>query len=145
MKESTGAGRWWVDTNLVVRLVTGDPPAMAEEAARFFEAGARGDLSLRLDPLVVAEALYALTSFYKLPRERVVVALKEVVGLPGLRVEQRAVVLRALALHGDTPKLHYVDAWLTARAEAAGEGVATFDAGIRKSAPVPVRHPADPL
>ncbi len=84
--------RWWVDTNLVVRLVTGDPPAMAEQAARFFEVNAGKGTPLRLGPLVVAEALYVLTSFYKLSRTRAAEALLMIAGLPGLRVEQRDLV-----------------------------------------------------
>ena len=139
--EPPTAQRWWIDTNVVVRLVTGDPPAMAEQAAAFLEESTRTGRPLRLDPLVVAEALYVLTSFYELPRGRAVDALRAVVGLPGLRVEQRAAVLRALELHRTTPKLHFVDAWLTAQAEAAGDGVVTFDAGMAKAAGVPALRP----
>ena len=135
--------RWWIDTNLVVRLVTGDPPAMAEQAARFFELNAGKGTPLRLDPLVVAEALYVLTSFYKLSRVRAVEALLGVVGLPGLRVERRDLVVHSLKLHAETPKLHFLDAWLATKAEAGGDGVATFDAGIAKAAAVPVWNPGE--
>lgn len=134
---------WWIDTNLVVRLVTGEPPSGAEEAARFFEAAGVNGLTLRLDPLVVAEALCVLTSFYRLPRGRAVESLLAVAQLPALRLEDRSLVVRALGLHATHPKLHFVDAWLAARAEVAGEGVATFDAGLQKSAGVPMRSPSD--
>lgn len=139
--EPPASRRWWVDTNVVVRLVTGDPPVMAERATAFLEESTRAGRPLRLDPLVVAEALYVLTSFYGLPRGRAVEALRAVVDLPGLRVEQRAAVVRALELHRATPKLHFVDAWLTARAEAAGDGVVTFDAAMAKAAGVPALQP----
>ena len=133
---------YFLDTNLVVRLVTGDPPDMAAAAEATFRRAARREFALHLTALVVGEAVYVLTSFYKLPRGRAAEALSRVIGLPGVRAPEAAALLRALGLFATVPRLHFVDAYVTARAEAGAAGVSSFDAGIRRAGLVPVLDPA---
>jgi predicted nucleic acid-binding protein len=56
----------FVDTNILVRPGTGDPPAQAAWATKFL---ATSD-ELLLADLVVAEVVYVLESFYQVSRER---------------------------------------------------------------------------
>lgn len=56
----------FIDTNVLVRHLTGDPVDMAERATRFL--GEERDLLLA--DLVVAETVYVLESFYETPREQ---------------------------------------------------------------------------
>ena len=59
--------RAFCDTNILVRHLTGDPPAMAARATRFLaEAN-----ELLLVDLIVAEVVYVLESFYEVPRPQV--------------------------------------------------------------------------
>jgi predicted nucleic acid-binding protein len=51
---------YWLDTSLLLRLLTGDPPPLAEKALRVFREAEEGRLLLRVHPLVVAEAFYTL-------------------------------------------------------------------------------------
>jgi predicted nucleic acid-binding protein len=51
---------YWLDTSLLLRLLTGDPPPLAEKALRVFREAEEGRLLLRVRPLVVAEAFYTL-------------------------------------------------------------------------------------
>jgi predicted nucleic acid-binding protein len=131
----------FLDTNLVVRLVTGDPPEMAQPVKRLFERAALKEGTLRLTSLVVGESLYVLTSFYKLPRDRVAQALIRVIDLPGVRTAEADPLKRSLDLFAENPKLHFVDAYLIARAETDKRGVATADEAIQKSSLVPVHNP----
>ena len=57
----------FVDTNILVRHLTGDPPAMAMRATAFLA----GQPELYLADLIVAETVYVLESFYKAPRDQV--------------------------------------------------------------------------
>jgi predicted nucleic acid-binding protein len=57
----------FVDTNILVRHLTGDPPELAERATRFLAEAQQ----LLLADLVVAEMVYVLESYYEVQRERV--------------------------------------------------------------------------
>ena len=54
----------FIDTNILVRHLTGDPPDMAARASRFLAE----EHDLLLADLVVAETIYVLESFYEAPR-----------------------------------------------------------------------------
>jgi len=57
-----------LDTNILIRHLTGDPPAQAKRATAYLGA----DHELVLTDLVLAEMVYVLESFYEVPRtERV--------------------------------------------------------------------------
>lgn len=53
---------YWLDTSLLLRLLTGDPPPLAEKALQVFREAEEERLLLRVHPLVVAEAFYTLVS-----------------------------------------------------------------------------------
>lgn len=50
-----------LDTNILIRHLTGDPPAQAKRATRFLAAGD----NLLLVDVVFAECVYMLESFYE--------------------------------------------------------------------------------
>jgi len=54
----------FVDTNVLVRYLTDDPPELAERAARVIESEAQ----LMVSELVLVEAAYVLTTVYEIPR-----------------------------------------------------------------------------
>jgi predicted nucleic acid-binding protein len=62
----------FVDTNILVRHLTGDPPAMAERATAFLAS----QPELYLADLIVAETVCVLESFYKAPRDQVAAAMR---------------------------------------------------------------------
>ncbi|MBI4260972.1 MAG: PIN domain-containing protein [Actinobacteria bacterium] len=112
-----------VDSNVLIRHLTGDPPEMARRATRFLSAGHR----LLLTDLVVAEVVYVLSTFYGRPREEVAVAVKSLLALPSLAVSDLALLLRGIELF-ETLSIDFADAYLAAAAEVTGIGVvASFD------------------
>ncbi len=68
-----------LDTSVVMRLLTGDPPDQAKLAAAFLtESKAAGD-RLRVTDLVIAEAYFALHSKYKVPKAEALLRLRQFV------------------------------------------------------------------
>lgn len=115
-----------VDTNVLVRHLTGEPPAMARRAAAFLGSA----VELHLADLSVAELVFVLESFYELPRARVVELIRATIALENIVVEDDRRLLRALVVYEDA-RLHFAEAYLVARAEATGDGaVASFDRSI---------------
>lgn len=134
-------GRYLVDTNLIIRLVIGTPQDAAGAVESLFVQAAARRLTLLMEPLVLAEAFYVLTSFYKVSRHAALDALGRVIQLPGIQVADAAILERAFELCAARSQLHFVDCYLMAKAEAGQLGIATFDAAIGKYTEVPVLNP----
>jgi predicted nucleic-acid-binding protein len=126
-----GAGRLapvtaFVDTNVLIRHLTGDPPEQAARATRFL---ARAD-ALVLADLVVAEVVYVLESFYRVERPRVADMVRALLAFRSVRVVDGELLLRAVELY-ETEHLDFAEAYLAAAAERTGvRAVASFDRAI---------------
>jgi predicted nucleic acid-binding protein len=116
----------YVDTNVLIRHLTGDPPAMAARATSYL--GWATDLLLT--DLVVAETVYVLESFYELPRTQVAEAMRALVAMPSVVSVDPALLLRSIELY-EVARLDFAEAYLVACAESTGVGrVASFDRSI---------------
>ena len=82
----------FVDTNVLVRHLTGDPRAIAERATAFLAS----EPELYLADLVVAETVYVLESFYKAPREQVAEAMRSLAAMRSMITVDPALLLRAI-------------------------------------------------
>jgi predicted nucleic acid-binding protein len=118
----------FIDTNVIVRHLTGDPPDLAERATKFLAAARPGEL--RLADLVLAEVVYVLESFYRVPRAQVAEYARAVVAFPAIGVDDPAMLMRAIQVY-EKDRLDFADAYLVAMAERIGIGVvASFDKAI---------------
>jgi predicted nucleic-acid-binding protein len=129
----------WLDTNVLVRHLTGDPPAMARRATRFLAAAAPGELLLA--DLVLAELVYVLESVYDLDRPAVAEAARAVVTFPAVAVDDPLLLLRAIEVY-ENDRLDFAEAYLVASAERSGVGaVASFDKSVRRVPSVELVQP----
>jgi predicted nucleic acid-binding protein len=116
----------FLDTNVLIRHLTGDPPGQARRATAFLE---RAD-ELLLPDLIVAEVIYVLESFYEVERRRVAELVRAIVGFPAVVVVDEPLLLRALEVY-EVERLDFAEAYLVASAEASGVGaIASFDRTI---------------
>ena len=128
----------FVNTNILVRHLTGDPPEQAARASRFLAAGDE----LLLADMVVAEVVYVLESFYEVPRARVAELVRAIIAFPAIVVLDAAMLLRALEVY-ETARLDFAEAYLVAQAERSGVGaVASFDKAIDRVTTVRRIEPA---
>lgn len=124
------AGVIWLDTNILLRLLTADDPAEARRARSLLSAGARAEVRLAISPEVMAEAIWVLVAYYQVPREAAAQSLREL--LAEARVSDGdGLIDDALALVV-TRRVDPVDALLAARAVRDDDLVASFDADIRR-------------
>lgn len=116
----------FVDTNILVRHLTGDPPAMAQRASRYLATA--GDLLVA--DLIVAETVYVLESYYEAPRNQVAEAMRSLIAFDSVVSVDPALLLRAIEVY-ETDHLDFAEAYLVACAESTGVGrVASFDRAI---------------
>lgn len=116
----------YLDTNVLIRHLTGDPPAMAARATALLRAAERLDLP----DLIVAEVVYVLESFYRVPREQVAELARAIIAFPAIETEDAPRLLRAIELY-ERAGLDFADAYLVASAERADHrSVVSFDRRI---------------
>ena len=116
----------FVDTNVLVRHLTGDPTAMARRATAFLAS----EEELLVPDLVVAEAIYVLESVYEVPRDQVAEAVRSLLAHPSISCVDPAMLLRALEVY-ELDRLDFAEAYLVACAETTGVGrIASFDPTI---------------
>lgn len=114
-----------LDTNVIIRHLTGDPPAMAKRATRFLASASE----LVLADVVVAECVYVLESFYEVPRARIAELMRAALTMPSVLAETE-LLMRALEVY-EFGRIDFADAYLVASAELTGVGrIASFDKGI---------------
>ncbi len=130
----------FVDTSIVVRYLTGDPPKLADAAAEILD----GEAELRLADVVIVETAYVLCSVYGIPREVVADSLmaliqKENVALFALDKE---LALEALLLCRPSGRVSFADAFIWAAAKSHGaEAIYSFDERF-PAQDIDVRHRA---
>lgn len=129
MSERTGGssgGTCWVDANVLLRFLTGEPEELAGRAESFLEAVQRGEISARVHQVVVAETVWVLQSFYGYSRRRIAESLVPLLEEAALTVENKRVTLRALRTMAEE-NVDLTDALLAETARARDEAVASFD------------------
>lgn len=116
----------FVDTNVLVCHLTGDPPDLAARAIAYLAAAAE----LLLPDLVVAETVYVLEPFYEASIDQVARVVRSVIAFPAIRTVDPALLLRSLEVY-ETRRLDFAEAYLVASAESSGiDGVVPFDRSI---------------
>ncbi|MCB0987040.1 MAG: type II toxin-antitoxin system VapC family toxin [Acidimicrobiales bacterium] len=116
----------FVDTNILVRHLTGDPPAMAARATAYLASADE----LYLPDLIVAETVYVLESYYEVPRPQVAMAMRSLIAFDAIVTVDPALLLRAIEVY-EIDRLDFADAYLVACAESTGvSSVASFDKSI---------------
>jgi predicted nucleic acid-binding protein len=122
----------FVDTDVLVRHMVGDPPDQARRATRFLMAADR----LLLPHVIVAETVFVLGSYYELEPPRIAELMRSVLSYPAIVALDVLWLLRALEIY-ELTGLHFAEAYLVAGAETTGvEAVASFDRAIDKVATV---------
>jgi predicted nucleic-acid-binding protein len=116
----------FVDTNILVRHLTGDPPEMAARATAYLANAPE----LYLADLILAETVYVLESYYQAPRELVATAMRSLVAMGSMLTVDPALLLRAIEVY-ERDRLDFAEAYLVACAESTGIScVASFDRAI---------------
>lgn len=120
----------FVDTNVLIRHLTADPPEMAARPTAFL-AGADEWL---LPDLIVAEVVYVLESYHEVPTKEVARLVRSVIAFPPIRTLDPALLLRSLEVY-EIHRIDFAEAYLIASAEATGiRDIISFDRSVERVA-----------
>ncbi len=111
----------FLDTSIVVRYLTGDPPELAEKAADIVD----GVEPLQITDVVLAETAYVLTSVYGISRSVVVdhlIAFLQKENISPFALD-KGLVLQALLLCRASGRVSFADAMVWAAARSSQDKV----------------------
>jgi predicted nucleic-acid-binding protein len=116
-----------VDTNVLVRLITRDDPGQTAAAESFVEGGAW------VPSLALAEALWVFGSAYERSTKDQAKAIEMLLNHRDLVLQDREIVVAALALFRVRPALGFSDCLMVESARKAGHlPLGTFDRNLAK-------------
>ncbi len=133
----------FIDTDVIIRFLTGDDPDKQARAAALFEQVEKRRLKVVAPVTVIADCVYVLSSprLYHLPRTLVAGLLTPLLRLPNFKISNRRTIQKALALYLFT-NLDFGDAFIVASMQPVGsQTVYSYDTdfdrvkGIKRLAP----------
>lgn len=128
----------FIDTNILVRHLTGDPAEMATRATAYLAT----ETELLVADLVIAETIYVLESYYEAARTQVAEAMRSLLAFESVTTLEPALLLRALEVY-ELERLDFGEAYLVAAAETTGVNrIASFDRAIDRVTTVERIEPA---
>jgi predicted nucleic acid-binding protein len=120
-----------VDTNILLRFLLGEPAAQAAAAKTLFAKASAGEAVLDISPVIVAETLYTLLSYYAVERKIAIEKLSSLLRQRGVRLRDSSQVFLAFELLRTT-NVGFADAFLAAGASEEGVPVISFDRDLDK-------------
>lgn len=121
----------WLDTNVVLRFLTGQPPELFRRARRLMRRAADGEITVRVTHVALAETVWVLGSFYGREPSAIADTLRSFVLADGVKVDDPDTVLDALRSMIDA-NVAFVDAYVAATARRSEAPVASFDEDFRR-------------
>ena len=111
----------FLDTNILLRHLTGDDEDKARACQRLLFRVEQGEETVVTSDLVIAEAVFVLQSprQYGLPRDRIRQLVEPITGLRGLRLPRKALYARVFDLYCQK-SISFTDAYNVAFMEARG-------------------------
>lgn len=123
--------RYFVDTNVILRLLVGDNLKQKKQALKWFDEARRGEKALTISTIVIAEAVFVLESFYEKERLEIAGIMKDFVSNQWIDIPDRDALLAMWPyyIHG----LHFVDSFLIAFSKTQSVGILSFDKQLLSS------------
>src|SRR5437870_2531744 len=91
----------YLDTNVIIRYLTGDDPHKQAASAALFHRIQQKELTVSIPDTVVAECVYVLSSrnLYHKTRTEIRFLLYPILALEGVKLAQRRILLRTLDIY----------------------------------------------
>jgi predicted nucleic-acid-binding protein len=94
-----------VDTNIFLRFLQQDDPQKAERVKKIFGQAQIGKQHLIVEPFIIIELTYALSSYFKLPKSEICQKIRSILTLSFLDIHDRKELSEAI----DVFEKHGVD------------------------------------
>ncbi|WAM33569.1 PIN domain-containing protein [Caldicellulosiruptor morganii] len=117
----------WIDANIILRYLLHDHEEFFQKAKKIMLKAEQGKLKLLVAPITIAEVVWTLESFYKIPKDKIADILSSFICSDGIEVEEEDVVLFALKNYKES-NVDFIDAYLSNHMAKSGNNrIFTFD------------------
>ena len=100
----------FVDTNIFLRYLTGDDNVKYEHCLSMLKKTHEGKLVIATSNMVIAELIWTLQSYYKVPKADIIEKISLIVGEKHLIIPDKDIIAEALVIFG-RKKVDYIDAY----------------------------------
>lgn len=122
-----------LDTNIIIRLLTGDDKIKQEKAARLFEKIKEGKSTAFIHDVIIAEIVFVLVSkkLYSLSKHKIQSLLLPIVNLTNIKFNSKKKIKRAFELFVQHD-IDFEDALIASEAENEKKEILSFDKDFKK-------------
>ncbi len=89
----------FVDTNVFLRYLSKDDPSKYERCREMFKRVLDGEITILTSGMVIAELIWTLLSYYKVPKAEVIEKVSVILGTENLVVPDKDVLADTLVLY----------------------------------------------
>ncbi len=100
----------FVDTNIFLRYLTKDDPSKYEKCREMFKRAMKGEIAITTSGMVIAELVWTLLSYYKVPKAEVIEKVSVIVGTKNLSIPEKHIVADALVFYA-RKNIDFIDAY----------------------------------
>jgi len=121
-----------IDTNIILRFLLGDHSDLSPKSTAFISKVAEGKTKAEIPDVVMAECVYVMEKFYRIPRKEITDKLSKIINFSGIINSNRSELLQAL-LKFETSNTDIVDCILAAISSSSdSKVVVSFDKDLLK-------------
>jgi predicted nucleic-acid-binding protein len=122
---------FFIDTNVLLRFLLNDHQDLSPKAKLIFLKAQEGKIEIYLDEIVVAEAVWTLSSYYQIKKEKIIETLEKLISQNWIINPRKKLILEALLLY-KSKNIHYIDAWIFVVNKNIKTKLFTFDKNLAK-------------
>lgn len=91
--------RIFADTNIFIRLFLNDNPKLSPIAKEIVTNCEQGKYCLVICSVTVLEIIWLLLSFYKIPKEKILLFLDEILKISNIEIIDRSIIEKTLSIY----------------------------------------------
>jgi predicted nucleic-acid-binding protein len=122
---------FFIDTNVLLRFLLNDHQDLSPKAKSIFLKAQEGKIEIYLDEIVVAEAVWTLSSYYQIKKEKIIETLEKLISQNWIINPRKKLILESLLLY-KSKNIHYIDAWIFVVNKNIKTKLFTFDKNLAK-------------
>lgn len=100
----------FIDTNIFLRYLTKDDPSTYDKCREIFKKGIDGKIALATSGMVIAELIWTLLSYYRVPKANAIEKVSIIVTTESLHIPEKDIIAEALVLYS-RKNVDYIDAY----------------------------------
>lgn len=117
----------FADTNIFIRLYLQDNPKLSPLAKDIISGCESGKFTLVICPVTILEIVWLLLSFYKIPKEKILLFLEEILLISNIEIIDRPLIEKVVSIY-KSRNIDVTDAyWIAVMEQEKIKGIFSFD------------------